>query len=142
MLPELPEKPQVVTVDVGTLKVWVPRKGLVFTRASGRMVTAHADLIIEAVGRACDECPVDAVAVHDWLDVESYEIAVYARMSAWSPRVIRAMRRVAIGVRSPMVALAVRTANLAVGGRFEVIDDSERIVAAARAEWQRQKARA
>ena len=139
MLPELAEGPESFAVPEGTLKIWRPRKGLVFTQVTGRMIATHAECIIAAVDHACLECPKEAVGIHDWLDIESYEISVYARMSTWSPRVAKKMRRVTIGVRSPLVAMAVRTVNLAVGGRFEVFGQTEQLLEAARAEWQRQR---
>ncbi len=85
---------------------------------------------------AIQDAPGEAVAVHDWLGVESYEIAVHARMTAWSVPAVRSMRRVVVGVRSPLVAFAVRTVNLAAGGRFEVVGTDEEIKAAVRSSLQ------
>ncbi len=134
MLPELRGVPREVNVEGGSLRVWSVRAGLVFTQAKGRMVMAQAAAIIAGVDEAIRAAPGSAVAVHDWLEVDSYEVAVHARMSAWSLVAVRSMRRIVIGVRSPLVALAVRTVNLGVGGRLEVLEEREKLLSFARKE--------
>jgi hypothetical protein len=137
MLEDLRSAPREVHLAEGSLSIWSVRPGLVFTRVKGRFMMAHAEQIIASIEEAVRAAPGDAVAVHDWFSVESYEVAVHARMTRWSVTIARSLRRVAIGVRSPLVALAVRTVNLAVGGRFEVLADVERLQAAAREELDR-----
>ena len=104
------------------------------TQVSGRVVLAQAERIIAAVDAAIRAAPGQVVIVHDLFDVQSYEINVHTRLSAWSVATFRSVRRVVIGVRAPLVSLAVRTINLAVGGRFEVVEAREALLAAARRE--------
>ncbi len=135
MLAELSATPpQVVERPEGTVRIWSAGKGLVFTQCSGRILLPHAEGIIRVVDAAIRERPGEVVVVHDLLDVESYEINVHTRLSAWSVATFKMVRRVVIGVRSPLVSLAVRTINLAVGGRFEVMESREKVHAAARRE--------
>jgi hypothetical protein len=134
MLSELAVAPRIVAADQGTAQIWLARPGLVFTRVEGRMVMEHAQAIMETVDAAVRARPGQVCAVHDFTGIESYEIAVHARMSTWSVSVVRSMRRIVVGVSSPLVALAVRTANLATGGRFELLDTREQVLSAARAE--------
>jgi hypothetical protein len=124
------------------VRVWAVRKGMVMTQASGRVVLAQAERIMAAVDTAIREAPGQVVVVHDLLDVDSYEINVHTRMSTWSVATFRFVRRVVIGVRSPLVSLAVRTVNLAVGGRYEVLESRETLLAAARREFAAVPARA
>src|SRR5262245_35373979 len=137
MLEEIRSVPRELNLAEGSLAIWSMRPGLVFTLGKGRFVMAHAELIMASVEDAARAAPGDAAVVHDWLGVESYEVAVHARMTPWSVTIARSLRRVVIGVRSPLVALAVRTVNLAVGGRFEVLADAARLHAAARDELRR-----
>ena len=134
MLPELKIEPRELNLAEGSLCVWTVRPGLVFTQARGRMVMAHAMEIMAGVNEAVRGDPGGAVGIHDWLGVEHYEVAVQARMSSWALTTVRSMRRIVIGVRSPLVALAVRTVNLAVGGRFEVVEDDGTLLSVARGE--------
>jgi len=135
MLPELgPVDPETTALPEGTVRIWTPRANLVITQASGRVVLAQAERIIAAVDAAIRAAPGQVVIVHDLFDVQSYEINVHTRLSAWSVATFRSVRRVVIGVRSPLVSLAVRTINLAVGGRFEVVEAREALLAAARRE--------
>ena len=126
--------PQMVELPDGSVRIWAAGKGLVFTQCTGRMVLAHAEAVIAAVDSALLERPREAVVVHDLLDVESYEINVHTRLSAWSVATFQGVKRVVIGVRSPLLSLAVRTINLAVGGRFEVLESREKLHATARRE--------
>ncbi|HVJ20539.1 MAG TPA: hypothetical protein VM686_34235 [Polyangiaceae bacterium] len=137
MLDEIRSAPRELNLVEGSLAIWNVRPGLVFTQGKGRFVMAHAEQIMASVEAAARAAPGDAAVVHDWLAVESYEVAVQARMTPWSVTIARSMRRIVIGVRSPLVALAVRTVNLAVGGRFEVLADAARLHAAARDELRR-----
>ncbi len=135
MLPELgPVTPETIALPEGTVRIWTPRASVVMTHCSGRVVLAQAERIIAAVDAAIRAAPGQVVILHDLFDVESYEISVHPRLSAWSVATFRSVRRVVIGVRSPLVSLAVRTINLAVGGRFEVLEKREALLSAARRE--------
>jgi hypothetical protein len=134
VLPEVSVEPERVQLPDGLSLAWNVRPGLVFTRVEGRMSLPHASSIMAMVDAAVLAQPSGAVVVHDWTGIESYEVAVHARMSAWSLVVVRSMRRVVIGASSPFVAAAVRTVNLAVGGRFELLQTREQVLAAAREE--------
>ncbi|MFT3923805.1 MAG: hypothetical protein QM778_14830 [Myxococcales bacterium] len=135
MLTELGVTPsKVVEAPDGCVRLWTARPGLVFSQASGRMVSEHAESIIAAVEDAIRERPREVAIIHDLFEVESYEISVHTRMSTWSVSTFRKVRRVAIGVRSPLISLAVRTVNLAVGGRFELLESSGELLALARRE--------
>lgn len=94
------------------------------------MVLAHARAVmaeVDGVLKAHDGC---AVAIHDFTGVESYEVAVHAQMTVWAVSVMPSMKSVVVGVASPLVSLAVRTANLAAGNRFEVVNTREALVRA------------
>jgi hypothetical protein len=134
VVPELPIAPLCAETREGRAWVWPVAPGLVFTRVDGRMVMQHAQLIMEAVDAAVRARPGSAAAVHDFTGIESYEIAVHARMSAWAVGVTGSMRRIVIGVQSPLVALAVRTVNLASGNKFELLDTRAQVLEAARRE--------
>jgi len=137
MIPELAVEPQVAETDEGRAYVWRPKRDLVFTRVEGRFAMPHAQLIMDQVDDAVRANQGKVTIVHDWTAVESYEVVVHARMSAWAVAVMRSLTRVVIGVTSPFVALAVRTVNLAVGNRFEVVDTRDKVLAEARAELAR-----
>ena len=127
--------PKVVERPEGTLKIWTARKGMVCTQGRGRMELGHLEEFFSIMDEAIGERPGDVVAVHDLLEVESYEIRLHPRLSAWSAARSGKIRRTVIGVRSPLVSLAIRTVNLAVGGRFEVVEDAGALHGAARREW-------
>ncbi len=137
MVPDLDVTPLVLESTDGRAQVWTARPGLVLTRVDGRMVMDHARAIMEAVDAQLRARPGRTTVVHDWTGIESYEVAVHARMSAWAVSTIRSFERVIIGVTSPLVALAVRTVNIAVGNRFELLDSREGVLAAATAELAR-----
>ena len=134
MISEIGAPDAVANDDDGEAAVWRPRPGLVISRVNGRMTQHHADAIIKIGDEAVRADPGNVVALHDWSRVESYEVAVHARMSAWTLRIIGSMRRVVIAVESPLVALAVRTVNLATGNRIEFASTSEEIERFVRAE--------
>jgi hypothetical protein len=133
MLPELAMASKSVERPEGQIRIWT-RPGKVFTQCAGRMLLPHAEAVMAAIDEAIRERPGQVVAIHDLMHVESYEINVHTRMTAWSVSTFRDVRRVVIGVRSPLVSLAVRTVNLAVGGRYEVLDTEEALWAVARRE--------
>lgn len=132
MLAEALPVPNVTETDEGRVEIWNPRPEVVLTRASGRMAMKHAAPIMQAVEAAIAACPGQVIVFHDWTGIASYEVEVQARMSAWSLRQISQIERVVIGVDSPLVALAVRTANLAVGDRFEIVRSREEVEQAIR----------
>jgi hypothetical protein len=134
MLPELSVAPETVQTAEGIVHVWVAKPGLVFTRAEGRILMAHGQLIMDMVDAAARARPKLATVVHDFTAVASYEIALHVRMSTWSVGLTPSMRRVVVAVNSPLVALAVRTVNLASGGKFELLETREQAIEAARRE--------
>ena len=137
MFAELGILPQIVPGESGKAAIWHVRPGLVLTQVDGRMVVAQARAVMQAVDEAIRARPGKAMVFHDWTAITSYEVAVHAQMTAWSVKVVRSLARIAIAANSPLVLLALRTANLAVGGRFELVESREQLVAAARAEWAR-----
>jgi hypothetical protein len=137
MFVELQVAPEVVKTEAGCATIWRGRPGLVFSQVEGRMVMAHAQVIMAVVDAEMRARPGTVKVFHDFTAIDSYEVAVQARMSAWSVTAVRSLERIVIGVSSPLVALAVRTANLASGGRFELVQTREQLVAAACAEWLR-----
>lgn len=120
-------------------QVWIAGPDLVLSRVEGRFVLAHADSIMTVVDAAIAKRPGHLTVVHDWTAVQSYEIAVHTQMGAWAARITPSLERILIGVTSPFVTLAVRTVNLAVGNRFELFADRERLLQAARSEYERQR---
>lgn len=100
------------------------------------MVLAHARAIMAEVDEVLkrQEHAGRMVAIHDFTGVQSYEIAVQAQMTVWAVAVTPSVKRVVVGVVSPMVSLAVRTANLAAGNRFEVVNSRDALVRVVRAE--------
>lgn len=137
VLPELQSPARVVETAEGRGFLWAAGPKLVFTRMEGRMALEHARAVIDFVGAHVHASPGEVVVVHDLCGVESYEVAVYARILPWSVAAGKSARRVVIGASSPLIALAVRTINLAASGRFEVLDSRERVLEAARLAWQK-----
>jgi hypothetical protein len=134
MVSELTTAPLVAEAKEGRAHVWNAARGLVFTRVEGRMVMAHAQLIMDAVDVAVRALPREAAVIHDFTGIQSYEIAVHASMSAWAIGVVGSLRRIVIGVNSPLVSLAVRTVNLASGNRFELLSTRDQVIEVARKE--------
>lgn len=137
MIPEITKAPAVHDAPDGVARIWSARPGLVVSQVEGRMLLDHATPIMAAVDAAIAGQRGRVTVVHDWTAVESYEVAVHARMSAWTVTVMSAMERVVIGVTSPFVTLAVRTVNLATGNRFELLDDRVKVLEVVRAEMAR-----
>ena len=125
MIAEVRVSPTVVELPEGRAWVWTASPHIVATRVEGRMLIEHAEAIIAAIDRSIERHPGDVVALHDWTGIASYQVAVHTRMSAWSIRAVRSMRRIVLAVDSPLVGLAVRTVNLAVGNRFEFVATRE-----------------
>lgn len=101
MFVELQVAPEVVKTDAGSATIWKARPGLVFTRVEGRMVMAHAQAIMSVVDAEMRALPGKVKVFHDFTAIESYEIVVQARMSAWSVTAMRFIERIVIGVSSP-----------------------------------------
>ncbi len=132
MLPEIDADPEVLETDAGTCRVWRPRPHVFLSQVSGRMVQGHAELIMRIGTRVVEDCPRDAIGIHEWTEIESYEVAVHTRMTAWSMRVMPKMVRVLVAAESPLVKLAVRTVSLATDNRIELLDGRGAVEAALR----------
>lgn len=117
----------------GELQIWKLASHVVLTRVTGHFPVGFTDPIMAAVDEVADRHPKVAIACHEWTTVSTFEGRTPARMTPWSVKVFRKMQRVIIGVSSPFTRAAVRSVNLAVGGRFEVFEDADAVYEAARA---------
>ncbi|HEY6876568.1 MAG TPA: hypothetical protein VI299_01065 [Polyangiales bacterium] len=134
MVPEVSVAPLTAETSEGRAWVWVAAPNLVLTQVEGRMAMNHAELVMGTVDLAAKQRPGQVALIHDFTAVDSYEVLVHARMSTWAVNITRSLRRVVIGASSPLVALAVRTVNLAASNKFEILDTREQVHAVVRAE--------
>lgn len=94
-------------------RFYQPAPHIAITRIEGRIVAEMAVLFTEVCDMAIGhEAP--HIGLHDWLDVESFDMSAPGKIAAWAiPRVSK-MERVIVATNNPIVGMAVRTANLTV----------------------------
>lgn len=134
MVPEVSAAPLTAETGEGRALVWVAAPNLVLTQVEGRMALSHAQLVMDTVDAAAKQRPGQVALIHDFTGVSSYEVLVHVRMSTWAVNITSSLRRVVVGAASPLVALAVRTVNLAASNKFEILETREQVQAVARAE--------
>jgi hypothetical protein len=127
MLAEALPTTNVIETSEGQLEIWHASPLIVVTRAEGRLGMIHGTPLMEMLEAALTAHSGEVQAFHDWTGIQSYEMEVQVRMTTWSLTHISKFRRVVIAADSPMVALALRTANIAMGNRFEVLRTREEL---------------
>ena len=130
LLNRLGEPLDTCETERGVARVWRPAPSLAVSTLTGHFQIEHANLIMETVDDAAEKSGGNAVVIHDWIGVKSFDIAVQVSMTKWWIRIVPSLSHVTIGVESPFIAAAVRTAGLASGGRFYVVSKGEQVEAA------------
>lgn len=100
----------------GTLCLWRPARGVLLTRVVGVLRTDAAAAIETAVLKTASE-ERRIISFHDWEEMTNYDSESRVRLTAVAESVQKVCTGIHFLVRSPIVALGVRTANLMLGGR-------------------------
>ena len=124
-------EPTTLELPAGTMHLWRPRPHVVVSQIRGRYTTEHLALFLPALDAAIAAGPERIVGLHEWTQIDAYDIEVQAQLTTWTLRHLGAIERVLIAARSPFVMMAIRSANIAFRGRIELVDSADDIRAAA-----------
>jgi hypothetical protein len=90
--------------------VWYARPNICVTRVEGHNSTTLASAFMRAVDRA--SIPPGAFGIHDWTAMTGFDALVAPRLMAWTLDLRPRPKRVVIATTAPLIAMAIRAANL------------------------------
>lgn len=112
----VPGSPETYRSRQGTLYLWRPARGLLVTCVVGALRTDAAAAIETAMLKSASD-ERSNLSFHDWEQMTDYDSESRVRLTAAAQSTLKRCAGIHFLVRSPIVALGVRTANLLLGGR-------------------------
>lgn len=112
----VPGIPETYCSRQGTLYLWRPARGLLVTCVVGVLRTDAAAAIETSVLKSASDEGRN-ISFHDWEEMTNYDSESRVRLTAAAQHALKHCAGIHFLVRSPIVALGVRTANLMLGGR-------------------------
>jgi hypothetical protein len=94
------------------LRVWL-RPEIAVTRIEGHFSDELAKRFVDELDGTL-RASKHFLGLHDWTDTATFDVAVPARLAAWSISHIARVGRIVIATQHPLVSMAVRTTNLSI----------------------------
>ncbi|MFO0686453.1 MAG: hypothetical protein U0234_30595 [Sandaracinus sp.] len=95
----------------GKVELWIDRPGWLLSRARGHFEVGHCVTMLSAGDEAL-RLAAPIRFVHDWRELTGFEAITAAYLVRWAARNARSVEHSTIITRSPIVAMAVRAANV------------------------------
>jgi hypothetical protein len=108
---------EALTRERGQFWMWTLRPDLIVTRARGFL---HHDFARALIDRLAPRSESGVLQLHDWYEVDQYDVRCQADLTTWHTRHLKAVRRLDICVRSPLVRMGVSVANVPLRGRIRL----------------------
>lgn len=111
-------------LDRGCLELWRPTPRVLVSRASGHMAESQALLLIEVMDRAV-QGGQELRLHHEWSKVSGFATSCPGHLTVWQLRHAASVKNIDVIAGSTFVRMAVRSANIALGGVAVLHNDLE-----------------
>jgi hypothetical protein len=106
--------------STGKIRVWTLAKNLYVTQGEGHMQDEHAAFLEGYGADRLQRAGGKVYIFHDWMELTGYDSKTRYRLTTWSAEHRATFEEVHLAVRSPLVAMGVQVANIALGGFMRV----------------------
>ena len=113
------DPPKITVGTRGTLAIWQPSRGVLFTQVTGCFEDAFAASFISAFTSVVRN-KTSQHAFHDWSAMVAYDVDARIALTRWSHAHRHTFASVHFLVSSTLVRLGVQVANVALGGFMTV----------------------